>query len=78
MAKSVKINGTTYQAVPSIQVPLSEGTGNATFYETSEATANAANTLAGVVGFGANGKFTGTMTAASVSQDSSSKVLTIS
>lgn len=78
MAKSVSINGTTYANVPSVQIPLSTGSGSATFYETSDATAAAGYVLQGYTAYGASGLITGTMTAASVSQDSTSKVLTIS
>lgn len=35
MAKSVKINEVTYDNVPKIEVPLSEGTGNAEFWDTT-------------------------------------------
>lgn len=78
MAKSVSINGTTYASVPYVSIPLSTGSGNATFYETSDATAAAAHILQGYTAYGASGAVTGTMTAAAVSQDSTTKVLTIS
>ena len=76
--KSVTINGTVYANVPHVSIPLSTGSGNAIFYETSDATADASQILQGYTGYGANGKITGTMTAANVSQDSTTKVLTIS
>lgn len=78
MAKSVKINGTTYSNVPYINVPLSTGTGNAVFYETSTATATAAHILQGYVAYGSAGSVTGTLSTPTVSQDSTSKALTIS
>ena len=76
--KSVTINGTVYANVPHVSIPLSTGTGSAIFYETSDATADASKILQGYTGYGVNGKITGTMTAANVSQDSTTKVLTIS
>lgn len=78
MAKNVVINNSVYNAVPYIQVPLSSGGGNAVFYETSDATAAAANILAGYSAYGASGKIDGQATAANISQDSTTKVLTIS
>lgn len=78
MAKTVTINGVSYTDVPSVQIPLAGGGGNATFFDTSDATIDASKVLQGYVGFGANGSVTGTMTAANVSQDSTTKVLSIS
>ena len=78
MAQSVIINGTSYQNVPSVQIPLASGSGNATFFDTSDATIAPNYILSGYKGYGPSGAVTGTMTAANVSQDSTSKVLTIS
>lgn len=78
MAKNVIINGTTYPAVPYVSIPLSGGGGNAVFYDTSEATAVAANILTGFTAFGPNGSISGQLTVPTISQDSSTKVLTIS
>ena len=78
MAKNVVINGASYNAVPSVNIPLAGGGGNATFYETSDATAAAANILAGYTAYGASGKITCQATAANISQDGTTKVLTIS
>jgi hypothetical protein len=78
MAKNVIINGATYNAVPYVLIPQAGGGGNATFYDTSDATAQAANILAGYSAYGTNGAVTGTATMPSVSQDQTSKVLTIS
>lgn len=61
MAKSVKINNVTYTDVPSVDIPLSSGSGNATFYETSGDTAAAADILATKKAHGASGEITGTM-----------------
>lgn len=78
MAKNVIINGASYNAVPYVNIPLSGGGGNATFYETSDATAAAANILSGYTAYGISGKIVGEATAANISQDSTTKVLTIS
>lgn len=78
MAKNVIINGATYNAVPYVAIPLADNSGDATFYDTTDATAVAANVLAGYTAYGASGLLTGTATAATVSQDSTTKVLRIS
>ena len=78
MAKNVIINGASYNAVPSVQVPLSAGSGNAIFYETSDANAEAANILSGYSAYGANGKVNGSLSVPTISQDGTTKVLTIS
>lgn len=62
MAKSVKINGVTYSDVPQVEIPLSTGSGNATFYETSADDVAAADVLAGKSYHGASGGSSGTMT----------------
>ena len=77
MAQNVVINNVTYQTVPSVSIPKSGG-GTAVFYDTANATATAANTLSGVIGYNASGQYTGQLTTVSVSQDSTTKVLTIS
>jgi len=78
MAKNVIINGSSYNAVPSVQIPLSAGGGNAVFYETSDATAAAANIMSGYTAYGASGKISGQMTVPTISQDGTTKVLTVS
>ena len=77
MAQNVVVNNVTYQAVPSVSIPKSGG-GTAQFFDTADATANAANTLAGIIGYNASGQFTGTLTTVSVSQDGTTHILTIS
>ena len=62
MAENVKINGITYSSVPQICVPLADGSGNATFYDTSEDTAVAANVMAGIAAHTASGAIIGSMT----------------
>lgn len=78
MAKNVIINGVSYTAVPYVQIPLSGGGGNAVFYDTSDATAAAANILSGYSAYGASGLISGSATVPTISQDPSTKVLTIS
>ena len=78
MAKNVIINSAVYNAVPYIQVPLAAGGGNAVFYETSDATAAAANIMAGYSCYGASGKIDGQLTVPTIAQDGQTKVLTIS
>ena len=58
---NVVINGVQYNAVPSIQIPK-VGTGTATFYDTSEATASASDILSGTKAYGASGELSGSMT----------------
>ncbi len=59
---SVKINGVTYQEVPSIEVPLSTGSGNAEFYDTSDATLDSgAKMLAGNTSYADGTKYTGSI-----------------
>lgn len=60
MAQNVIINGVTYSNVPEVDIPKSGG-GNATFYDTSNADATAANILTGKVAYGASGSVTGSM-----------------
>lgn len=61
MAQSVKINGVTYDSVPKVEIPLSSGSGNAAYWDTTGATAAADNILTGKTAFGAAGSVTGTM-----------------
>lgn len=75
---SVRINGVTYSDVPSVSIPNSSEQGNATFFDTTTATVTAADIVNGKVAFNANGSVTGTLTQVSVSQNPSTKILTIS
>ena len=74
---NVIINGNSYNAVPSVQIPK-QGGGNAVFYETSDATASAANVMSGYSAYGASGKVSGSLTVPTITQDGTTKVLTIS
>ena len=78
MAQNVKINGVTYSNVPSVSIPKDAGGGNATFFDTSTATVTSADIVSGKIAYNANGAVTGTLTQVSVSQNSTTKVLTIS
>lgn len=56
MAKTVKIRDTVYSNVPSVEIPLSPGPGNASFYDISDATVSAnGDMLSGVKAYGADG-----------------------
>lgn len=61
MAKTVVINGATYADVPYVEIPLSEGNENAVFYDTSGASAAAADVLNGKTFFKDGGSAQGTM-----------------
>lgn len=61
MAKSVVIRETVYSDVPAIHVPLSSGSGEATFIDTSDATlSDASNLPSGVTAWADGVKYTGT------------------
>lgn len=62
MAKNVVIREVTYSNVPSVQIPLASGSGNATFVDTSDATLDAGSQmLAGVTAYADGTKVTGTI-----------------
>lgn len=61
-SKSVIINNVTYSAVPSVQIPLSSGSGNATFTETSDATlTSGAQMLSGYTAYADGTLYTGSI-----------------
>ena len=60
MAKNVIINGVTYSEVPQVDIPLSGGGGNASFYDTSDADAGQGDVLAGKIYY-KDGKKIGSM-----------------
>lgn len=78
MAQNVKINGVTYSNVPSVQIPKDAGGENAVFYDTASSTATASDIVSGKVAYNSNGAVTGSLTLVSVSQNSTTKVLTVS
>lgn len=62
MAQNVVIRDVVYQNVPSVTIPLSEGSGNAEFYDTSDATLDAGGKmLSGVTAYSNGTKYTGTI-----------------
>lgn len=62
MAKNVVINGVTYQSVPSVQIPLSGASGNAEFFDTSDATLDSgAKMLSGNTAYANGVKYTGSI-----------------
>ena len=61
MAKNVKINSVVYAEVPQVSIPLAEGEGTATFYDTTGATAVSADILNGKTAFLGTGSVTGAM-----------------
>lgn len=79
MAQNVIINGVTYQNVPEVDIPQSGG-GSAKFFDNSDANLNSnSQLLNGVTGYGPNGaKYTGNVTLPTISQDPTSKILSIS
>ena len=61
MAQDVIIRNVTYQDVPSVEIPLDPGPGNAVFVDTSDATLNSAGDLPdGVTAYADGTKYTGT------------------
>ena len=61
MAQDIVIRSTVYQDVPSIEVPLDPGPGNAVFVDTSDATlSDAGNLPSGVTAYANATKYTGT------------------
>ena len=62
MAKSVVIRGVTYSDVPSVEIPLSSGQGNAEFFDTSDATLDGGGKmLSGYTAYADGTKYTGTI-----------------
>lgn len=63
MAQNVTINGVNYQNVPSVEIPLTGGGGNAVFTDTSDATLdNGGKMLSGNTAYAGGVKYTGTIT----------------
>lgn len=70
MAKNVKINGVTYDSVPSVNIPKSDNSGDATFFDVSGVNVSASDVRSGKTFFGASGQDTGTLAETSVSSTS--------
>ena len=79
MAQNVIINGVTYQSVPEVDIPKAGG-GSAKYFDVADATLNGnAQLLNGVTAYGGDGtKYTGNVTLPTISQDSTTKILSIS
>lgn len=62
MAKNVVINGVVYQNVPQVSIPLSGASGNAEFFDTSDATLDSGDKmLSGNTAYADGVKYTGTI-----------------
>ena len=62
MAKNVVIRDVVYSEVPSVSIPLSQGSGNATFVDTSDATLDSGGKmLSGTTAYADGTKYTGTI-----------------
>lgn len=62
MAQNVKIRDVVYQNVPSVEIPLSPGPGNAAFYDTSDATLDSGTKmLSGNTAYANGTKYTGSI-----------------
>ena len=62
MAQNVVINGVTYSDVPSVSIPLSGSSGNAEFFDTSDATVTSGDQiLSGYTAYADGVKYTGSI-----------------
>ena len=62
MAQNIRIRNNTFDDVPALETPRSDGGGVVDFWDTSDATATAADVRNGVPFYGASGKGIGAMT----------------
>lgn len=68
MAKNVSIRGVQYSDVPMVEIPLASGSGNAEFYDTSDATLDSGGKmLSGNTAYANGTKYTGTIATKSAS-----------
>ena len=77
MAQNVVINSVVYQSCPEVDIPL-QGGGTAKFMDTSDADAAAGDIRSGKSGYVNGTKVNGSLTVPSISQDGTTKVLSIS
>ena len=77
MAQNVVINSVVYQNCPEVDIPK-QGGGTAKFMDTSDADAAAGDIRSGKYAYVNGTKLTGSLSVPSVSQDSTTKILTIS
>lgn len=77
MSKTVVINSVVYSDVPSIEIPLSPGPGNAEFFDVSDTTAAAGDVLSGKYFYKADGTKTQGSIATKTSSDLTSNNLTV-
>lgn len=79
MAQNIVINGVTYSNCPEVDIPKSGG-GTAKFFDIADTSLNGnAQLLNGVTAYGSDGtKYTGNVTLPTISQNSTTKVLSIS
>ena len=63
MRQNVKINGVTYSNVPSVEIPYAQGSGNAVFVDTSDATLSSGDYMvASYTAYAGGTKYTGSIT----------------
>lgn len=77
MAKTIVIRGVVYADTPALAMKQPNTDERATFFETSDSTVTAATLQSGITAYGPSGKVTGTQTPVIISQDPSTKVVSI-
>lgn len=77
MAKTIVIRGVVYTDTPALAMKQPNTDERATFYETSDSTVTAATLQSGVTAYGPAGKITGTQVPVIISQDPTTKVVSI-